>query len=451
MRAFPNLKEENTDIRIMSSYLSPNQIRTRIISSSATLVLACAFLFPAISPESKGNSSGSLSVKKAKKRKRNAEEILTVQAKPKENVLLEMDFGKGISLQTPDLQSFLNIRARLQERATETIVHEQDDTREETELQTRRARLTLAGNFLGKNWQYYIQFSFSNLDMEKDRPVPLRDANLSFTGFRNANLKIGQMKVPFNRQRFISDGVQEFVDRTVANDELNLDRDVGILVSSGDLFGLDRFGYSAGIFGGDGRNRTSDASGVLVSGKLTYFPIGTFQDNGEPDLKRTDRPNLSFSLMGASNRNTNRDHSTFGNTYEFARFDYSHAGAEFLFQWKGVSVSAESVARKANSPFVEKTIGTETHREYSRSVKGGFLQIGYLFPNNLGVAIRYSEYRPWGKTDPKLVYSKERGVALSYYMREHNLKFQADYAYLDGGTVENLGSHRIRAQIQIFL
>ncbi|WP_084680500.1 porin [Leptospira wolffii] len=435
----------------MSSHSISKPIRSRFIPSGVTVLLTCTLLLPSLSPESKENTAASVPTNKTKKKKKIGKEIATVQAKPQDNVLLDMDFGKGISLQTPDLQSFLNIRARLQERATETIVHEQDDTREETELQTRRARLTLAGNFLGKDWQYYIQFSFSNLDMEKDRPVPLRDASISYTGFRNANLKIGQMKVPFNRQRFISDGVQEFVDRTMANDELNLDRDVGILVSSGDLFGLDRFGYSAGIFGGDGRNRTSEASGVLLSGKLTYFPIRTFQDNGEPDLKRTDRPNLSFSLMGASNRNTNRDHSTFGNTYEFARFDYSHAGAEFLFQWKGVSVSGESVARKANSPFVEKTIGTETHREYSRSVKGGFLQIGYLFPNNLGVAIRYSEYRPWGKTDPKLVYSKERGVALSYYMREHNLKFQADYAYLDGGTVENLGSHRIRAQIQIFL
>lgn len=434
----------------MSSQSSPESRKPRLLVSPTLFLLTILYLATiAASAESKSTSSSS--PKKKPGKNTISRTVAPIQVEPKENLILDMGFGKGLSFQTPDMQNFMNIRARIQERATETIIHEEDKTREETELQTRRARLSFAGNFLGKDWQYYIQFSFSNLDMEKDRPVPLRDANITYSKFNSANIKIGQMKVPFNRQRFLSDGVQEFVDRTVTNDELNLDRDVGILVFSNDLFGWDRLGYSVGVFGGDGRNRSSQASGMLINGKLTYSPLGVFQDNGEPDLKRSYRPNLSFSLAGARNRNTNRDHSTFGETYEFSRFDYSHTALEFLFQWKGVSVSGEAVTRHANSPFMEKTTGTEVQREYSRSAKGGFIQAGYLFANHFGVALRYSEYRPWGKTDPKMVFTKERGIAFSYYLREHNMKFQADYAYVEGGTVENLGSHRLRAQIQIFL
>ncbi|TGL58751.1 porin [Leptospira sarikeiensis] len=393
----------------------------------------------------------------SKKRKARVEQENTLTSNEsnlefQETVLTSMGFGKGLSFETVDKQNFLNMRVRFQERATETLRSEEGEKpKDEFELQTRRARLVFSGNFLGKFWQYYIQLSFSNLDMEEDRPVPLRDASLSYTRFNNANIKIGQMKVPFNRQRFISDGLQEFVDRTVANEELNLDRDVGVLVSSTNLFGWNCLGYSAGIFGGDGRNRTSNASGALTSGKLTYYPLGTFADNGEPDLEHTEKPKLSISIAGANNRNTNRELSTHGDTYQFARFDYTHTGAEFLFQWKGFSASGEYMTRKANSPFEEKVIVSQTLTEYSRSVKGGFFQVGYLFKNNLGLALRYSEYKPWGKTDPKLTFSRERGVALSYYLKDHNLKFQADYAYLEGGYVDNIGSHRIRAQIQVFL
>ncbi len=445
------LKPKKTDKKIMGLFLlSKNSIRFLI-----PCLLASFFAIHSL--ESKTNPSPSpQNLKKIKKKtpstpkaKLRTEPAYIVQTK--ENVLLDMGFGQGVSFQTSDQENFLNVRARFQERATETIAREKNQTREETELQTRRARLILSGNFLGKDWQYYLQLSFSNLDMEEDRPVPLRDATISYTKWENANIKIGQMKIPFNRQRLISDGLQEFVDRTAVNDELNLDRDVGILISSNNIFDWNSLGYSAGIFGGDGRNRTSDASGVLMSGKITYSPLGVFQDNGEPDLGHSRKPKLSFSLAGAFNHNTNRTLSTHGDTYEFSRFNYAHTGAEFLFQWRGFSVSGESISRKANSPFIEKTIDNNVRREYSRSVKGGFIQIGYLFKNNFGIAARYGEYRPWGKTDPKLIYSKERGIAFSYYMRKHNLKFQADYAYLDGGTVDNLGSHRIRAQVQIFL
>lgn len=398
------------------------------------------------------------SVKLVKKKKARQRQTETSDKNPnsqqelQEHILTNMGFGKGLSFETSDKQNFLNMRVRFQERATETVKQEEGEKQTEgLEFQARRARLVFSGNFLGKDWQYYVQLSFSNLDMEEDRPVPLRDASLSYTKFNNVNIKVGQMKVPYNRQRFISDGLQEFVDRTVSNEELNLDRDVGVLVSSSNLFGWNCLGYSAGVFGGEGRNRSSNSSGVLTSAKFTYYPLGVFSDNGEPDLEHSTKPKLALSVAGANNQNTNRELSTHGDTYQFARFDYTNTGAEFLFQWKGLSASGEYLTRKANSPFMEKEIGNQTLKEYSRSVKGGFFQLGYLFKNNLGVALRYSEYRPWGKTDPKLTYSRERGLAVSYYLKDHNLKIQADYAYLEGGYVDSLGSHRIRAQIQVFL
>ena len=58
---------------------------------------------------------------------------------------------------------------------------------------------------------------------------------------------------------------------------------------------------------------------------------------------------------------------------------------------------------------------------------GWYFQGGYLFSNNLEIAFRYAEVlREVIDTD-----ETEEGLAINYYMRKHNLKFQADYRRLE--------------------
>ncbi|MCI0627764.1 MAG: hypothetical protein L0387_39965, partial [Acidobacteria bacterium] len=158
---------------------------------------------------------------------------------------------------------------RFQFRATEKWVTSEPESLS-SEFMIRRARLDFAGNLFNQNWNYRIQLAFSNLDMEPDRAVPLRDAYVTWSRFRDSNIRMGQMKVPFDRQRVTSSSALQMVDRSIVVDELNLDRDVGIQILSKDFLGLGRLTYQAGVFGGDGRNRTSDAPGVLWVGRLQF-------------------------------------------------------------------------------------------------------------------------------------------------------------------------------------
>jgi phosphate-selective porin OprO and OprP len=369
--------------------------------------------------------------------------------------------GEGFTITSDDGESLINLRIRAQLRATQTVVPE-DRSQDNTNFTTRRMRLMARGKLKGDEWHYYVQLGFANQDMESDRPIPLRDSILTYNGWKSVKFTFGQMKVPFNRQRINSSSALQLVDRSIVNAELNLDRDVGVQMFTHDLFGLSKnFAVNVGVFGGDGRNRTATGSGVLTVGKITYFPFGNFLSNrlagvddellSEGDFKRHRTPKIAIALGGGTNRNTNRQQSTIGRVYNFARFDYTHGLAEFLVKWQGWSFTTEWISREANLPYLEREVPTgELQREYSRSAKGYFFQLAYLFENNWEIATRWGEILPMGVTDPRLVYSREAGGGVSYYFSKHNLKWQIDYFKLTGNPDRLADNHEIRTQLQLF-
>jgi hypothetical protein len=204
------------------------------------------------------------------------------------------------------------------------------------------------------------------------------------------------------------------VDRSIVVGELNLDREAGVQVFSDDFLGLGgKFRYQAGVFGGDGRNRTSSAPGTLWVGRFQYQPFGSFDDSSETDFERSSQPHLALSGGAAFNQNTNRLLSTFGGTYQFARFNYRHLHGDILFKWTGFSFLAELMSRKATEPFAEAFRPGRLEREWARSAWGYFVQPAYLFRNGVEVAARYGKLRPMGLTDPALFPGKEVGSSLS--------------------------------------
>lgn len=369
--------------------------------------------------------------------------------------------GEGFTITSDDGESLINMRIRAQLRGSQVVVPE-DRSQDSSNFLARRIRMMARGKLKGDDWHYYVQFGFANLDMEPDRPIPLRDAVLTFNGWKHIKFSFGQMKVPFNRQRLNSSSALQLVDRSIVNAELNLDRDVGVQAFTHDFFGLSKnFGLNVGVFGGDGRNRTAQGTGVLTMAKLTYFPFGNFLSNrlagvddellSEGDFKRHKRPKVAFGFAGGYNSRTRRQLSTFGKVYEFAQFDYSHGMVDFLIKWQGWSFTTEWITRQANLPYQERELPTgELQREYSRSSIGYFFQMAYLFENNWEVSTRWGQMKPLGETDPNFVYSREAGGGISYYFSKHNLKWQIDYFRLTGNRELQASSHEIRTQLQFY-
>ena len=217
---------------------------------------------------------------------------------------MDIGLGRGVTIRTADDSASLNIRARIQVRST--LVDNTNDVADLLEVSIRRARLVFQGNASGPSLTYYLQLSFSNLDNEADLRLPLRDAYVTWSPVRDVNVRVGQMKVPFSRQRLASSSALQLVDRSIVVTELNLDRDVGIQVFSRDLFGVNKVGYSLGLFGGEGRNRLGRAIGLLYTGRIEAWPLGPFDDLVEGDIERSDRPRLAVGANVGYNQNTNR-------------------------------------------------------------------------------------------------------------------------------------------------
>lgn len=365
-------------------------------------------------------------------------------AKP---TLITARYGEGVTFRSERSSFTVNLRVRAQLRYTQLLALDESGDHGE-EMQIRRARVLVRGKLFDPRLDYYVQLGFSNLDMESDRPVPLRDARITFRAHRDLQLRGGQMKVPFALQRRTSSGYQQFVDRSLTTGEFNLDRDVGAVLRSDDLLGLGgRLGYELGVFGGDGRNRTSDAPGVLWVARAVVRPFGGFLETSESDHEHSLRPKLALGAAVGRNDNTRRERSTFGAAYEFARFRYDHAEVDLQLKWRGFSLVAEWMARKADRALAQDP-DDPSRLVASRSGWGAYAQAGYQFRPGWELAGRYAMVQPLGTDRSTLAKAQEAGGGLSWYLRQHDFKIQLDAFHLRRDATPD--SLRVRVQTQMW-
>jgi hypothetical protein len=372
-------------------------------------------------------------------------------AQPFDGVKLEAGLGEGVTVTAKDDSLSLNIRARIQLRFTQ-VEREEDGpgTSSSTQFEVRRARLLLRGHAMTRDLTYYIQLGFSNQDTEPDLRLPLRDAYLSYTRVRDLNVRIGQMKVPFNPQRVNSSSALQLVDRSIVNGELNLDRDVGVQVYSTDLFGLgDLLGYNLGVFGGDGRNRLDGASGLLFVARVQLTPFGSFDDLVEGDVFRSDEPGLAIGAAVAHDADTVRERSTHGRVFATGeRVDTTHGVADVHFKYGGFSLRSEAILRWADENTISGVVNGVAVTEATRSAWGYFVQSGLMVTEHVEVVGRWGELRPLRRLSA-VTLQRETGGGVNLYLHGHDLKFQTDYFYLWGDRLAE-GDHQVRAQVQLY-
>ena len=360
---------------------------------------------------------------------------------------LRGDFGEGFGVESVDGSFGMGLRARAQTRTT-VVVNEDDDVDPSADFQIRRLRLTVDAHGWGDLVTLKIQLAFAPLDQDPVAPVPLRDAFVTFAPLRDLNIRAGQMKVPFGRQRVVSSGNQQMVDRSIVTGELNVDRDVGVQLLSNDLFGCDGLlGYNLGVFGGDGRNRVSGGYGLLYAGRLAIRPIGgeLGDDLEEVDFRGT-RPRLQIAASGAFNHMTDRERSTIGPVFATGPWaNYAHAGADTSFKFAGLSMTGEFFLRRALEDTNTAEVDGEIVTDDARSGYGAFFQVGQLIAGKYEISARAGSIRVLGDPAGGLVPEKELGGALSYYAKKHALKLQADTFYL----WETWGEGRVQMRLQL--
>lgn len=359
--------------------------------------------------------------------------------------------GKGLGFATHDGRYAISVRARLQPRVE---VEREVGGSTDAVLMLRRARLTLAGNVFSKRVRYYVQLGFTPRDMTgglRDdvpdvRHNPLRDARIELTRFRDAELWVGQTKVPFSRQRVISDGNLAAIDRSIANEEFNLDRDVGVQLRSQDLGGLHgKLGYALGVFTGDGRNSFElRKPGLLYVARFEVRPLGPMPDDGESDQTRTRKPKLALGVAYAFHDDAQGDRGVFGaRPPDHGTTDYHHTTADLALHWRGVSLESGVHWRIGRRNAGE----TKPLIEPARNGLGWFAQLSWLLPTiPLEPVVRYAQVHNVYGRHSSLDDGIEAGGGLGWYFAGHDLKLQADYYRL---WHEGIGSDRLRVQLQV--
>lgn len=362
--------------------------------------------------------------------------------------------GRGLSVTSADGQFEMNTKIRGQILGTFENVHAGDG---ETLLgmQIRRARFAMQGHWFGKHNKYKFELALSPRDVAMREgnvgTAPLLDWYLTFDYLKQATLVVGQYKVPFNRQRVVSSGALQMVDRSIVQNEFNLDRNVGLDVRSTSL--LDgHFHYFAGIYGGEGRNafelRDSD---IVYLARAELLPFGNFSDYVEGDFERTG-PRLSIAGSYAHVANSARNQGPLGRApADGGTTTYNTAEADVLLKMYGLSVTGEFFWREG-----DRKAGTAVDRnglpipvERPRDGYGWFAQVGYLLPRTMfEIEGRYGMMRPTDAGKSSLHVREELGGGVSYYFAQHTFKLQADYFRLWESDKLADGTDQIRLQLE---
>lgn len=357
--------------------------------------------------------------------------------------------GKGLQIVSEDGDFAMVPRLRVQFRYSADL----DSGGMEHGLSIRRARLQFTGHAFGKHNRYKVEFAFSPRDLGFKEGTPTHTPILTwyseFTYIKHMIFKVGQYKIPFSKQRVISSGNLEMVDRSIANSEFNLDRDIGIEIYTKGFKSKHEdatIRYHAGIYTGEGRDQMSNTnSGLLYLARFEFLPVGVFKDYSEVDFERLKELHISIGLAygflddGMKDKGSRGSAPIDGGTTDFHNFT-----ADLMLKARGFSFFGEFFRRQGTRNY---GIGVET--DAPRNGLGWMAQLGYLCKRQpVGLTVRYGEVRAKG-INTALDDKSELGAALSYYFAEHPLKLQADYFRLFDDRNIMRGISTVRVQLQV--
>ena len=364
-------------------------------------------------------------------------------------------YGRGLGITSPDSIFQLNIRFRMQNRATYL---QQDDEESAIDGQIRRLRLRFDGYVGDPRFLYAIQLSFAPGDVGEARDGEniniIRDAVVFYRPNKHWNIGFGQTKLPGNRQRVNSSGALQLTDRTINNARFTIDRDFGLQVHNLNEY-KDKFSYNfkGAVSMGEGRNSTEDPdNGLAYTGKVELFPFGAFTKDGtyfEGDLMREQTPKLMLSGAYQYNDKARRTGGQLGNDL-FEKRDMQTLLLDGMFKYNGWSFMTAYMQRMADDPV---TINPDdvTDMEYVFTGHGMDYQLSYLLPSNYEIIGRFSNQKAHKDIEVLAPDTKQYSLGLTKYVWEHAFKAQMEFtlddlSYLDGSSKTNW---YIRFQVEI--
>ena len=370
-------------------------------------------------------------------------------------------FGKGLfNLIGKDSSFSMNVSARMQMLGTSNWDLNNGLSNPSSSLLVRRARLKFSGFAYSPKLKYKLELGLSNRDIGKassftnEAPKYILDAVVKWNFSGNFVLWFGQTKLPGNRERVISSGDLQQVDRSLLNSRFNIDRDMGFQLrhhfNLTDTFIVkEMFAVSQG----EGRNiTTGNLGGHQYTSRVELLPFGKFASKGDyrgSDLKFEPTPKLAMGFTYDFNNDAVKNRSNQGsymtNDTGFYSTNISTVFVDAMYKHKGFSVMAEYAYRDAEDAFAKNSDGSLTGDEVQVG-NALNLQTGYLLSKTLEISGRYTNI-DWDSDITGKGAENQYTLGLSKYIVGHKLKVQTDVSYLDLATKTNQFMYRLQVDI----
>jgi phosphate-selective porin OprO/OprP len=336
-------------------------------------------------------------------------------------------YDKGFFLQSKDGKFRLNFNGRIQARYTYfgKDEHQASGGRDESYFELERARLGFSGHLFDPALKYKVEIDAETDGSDKGA---LTDAHVQYAPRAEYAFGVGQFKPAFLRQEYTSSSKLQRVERSLANEFFNIDRNVGVWVEG---LPAKQFYYNFAITngidtvnqapGGGARNGTRFDQPPAFVGKLDIILSGD-QKYGyeEADLKAVETP---LAVVGVSGL-----HETYNGTHEATDFVNTNSkvysfGLDGAFKYQGFSILAEYVGRWWDVDDDD----TGAIYNHGFTVQGGIFVVR---KPDIELTARYSAiYGNEGANDGD---GHEVGPGINWYFSgSHNGKLQLDVAYVD--------------------
>ena len=338
----------------------------------------------------------------------------------------------GLTFVSDDNRYKMNVHARFQFRyATpddaQPLVRDDYFSDTGTEFGTNRARLKIKGHVYQPWLRVSLEYDLKNNYMLDYRFMVEKYDWLKF--------KLGQWKLEYSRERSISSGGQQMLDRSIINRHFTIDRHQGAAVYGHiDAGSVYNFNYWAGVATGTGRGSNSDDdSNPLYFGRVQWNFLGKEVGFVASDYKISEQPAASIAYAAASNRSqyTRFSSSGGGSLTGFSegapgQYDINQFNIDAAFLFAGLSAQAE---------YHEKEIDDRLNELPTTKLSGYYIQAGYFFhqwipqwPKDVELAGRFAKYEPDSPIDKE---QTERAVALNWFINGHKNKVTLDATWFE--------------------
>jgi len=338
--------------------------------------------------------------------------------------------GKGFEFETADGNFLLQIESRFQfryayPRDTDPVTFDQFQRVDQNLFKLNRARLKVGGHAYRPWLAYYFEFELAAAN--------LLDFRVMVEKLPFLRLKVGQWKVEYGRERVISSGKQQMMDRSIVNRPFTIDRQQGIsLYGRLKASGAADFNYWAGVFTGTGRGaRENDDEHLMWAARGQWNFLGRDVGFSGSDLEDHRRAAGLLALAAVTNRSRYTRFSQAGGG-QLEGFEEDDPGQYRVHQWmQETALKYRGLAWQQE--FHWKRI-EDTQNETTTTLVGNYAQVGYFLhnawpaiPRPLEIAVLYAFYDP--NVDEQDDLQQEYSLAANWFFAGHRNKLSADLTY----------------------